>query len=253
MMAISTTRVKALCNASELSLVRLSGRTELAKLSPAQLKQKVARARALRDKWSDQARTQRRATQTAQRARQTDDNARSAEKAEIFGEVLTRFETQLAKVEAKGVPAGATKKKLAPRARSATHRAERAEVRDLLKEKRLTLKEKGMAAKPKTSTKTSKPTVERVAVFPEAAGDATAAARELHTTAPGKGKKKAGVAGLTAMQAARELQGLRVTKAQQLRATTTAKQARLRASGIMRVQKSTSAANKRRQAKRDSK
>ena len=255
-MAISATRVKALCNASELSLVRLSARTELVKLSPAQLKQKVARARALRDKWNDQARTQRRATQAAQRARQTDDNARSAEKAEIFGEVLTRFETQLAKVEAKGVSAGAAgaaKKKLAPRTRSATHRADRAEVRDLLKEKRLALKEKGKAAKPKASPKTSKPPVERVAVFPEATGESNAGAQEPGTTATTKSKKKAGTAGLTAMQAARELQGLRVTKAQQLRATTTAKQARLRASGIMRVQKSTSAANKRRQAKRDSK
>ena len=252
-MAISATRVKALCNANELRLVRLSVRTELVKLSPTQLKQKVARARALRDKWNDQARTQRRATQTAQRARQTDDNARSAEKAEIFGEVLTRFETQLAKVEAKGVPTGSAKKKLAPRTRSAAHRADRAEVRDLLKEKQLALKETGKAAKPKASAKTSKPPVERVAVFPEATGESTAGAQEPGTAAPAKSKKKAGTAGLTAMQAARELQGLRVTKAQQLRATTTAKQARLRASGIMRVQKSTSAANKRRQAKRDSK
>ncbi len=248
-MAISMARAKALCNANELSLVRFSTRTELAKLTPAQLKQKITRARSLRDKWNDQARTQRRATQSAQRARQTDDNARSKEKAELFTEVLGRFETQLAKLEAKGAPAGKAKKKLAPRARSATHRADRAEVRDALKQKKLVLKQKKKPAKPKT---TKKPAPQPVEVFPEPT-EQTAEAKKARRTAPPKKKTKASTAGLTAMQAARELQGLHVSKGQQLRATTTAKKSRLKASGIVRMQKSTSALNKRRQAKRDSK
>jgi hypothetical protein len=251
-MAISMPRAKALCNANELSLVRTSTRTELAKLSPAQIKQKITRARLLRDKWNDQARSQRRTTQSAQRARQTEDNARSAEKAELFAEVLNRFESQLGKLEARGTPAGKAKKKLAPRARSAKHRAERAEVRGNLKNDKLTLKN---AAKKKTAKpKATKPAAEPVLVFPEPTSDPSAESTKEQRAAarPTRKKFKAISSHLTALEAARELQGLHVSKGQQLQANTIAKQARLRASGIVRVQKSTSAANKRRQAKRDS-
>jgi hypothetical protein len=141
-MAVSLARAKALCNDNELSLVRASSRNEIGKHTPAQLKQRITRARTLRDKWNDQARSQRRATQSTQRSRQTDANARSAEKAELFAQALTQFESQLAKLEAKGKPAGAAPKKLAARARSATHRADRAEIRDTLKEKKLVLTQK---------------------------------------------------------------------------------------------------------------
>jgi hypothetical protein len=251
-MAISMSRAKALCNANEISLVRASTRTELAKLSPAQIKQKITRARSLRDKWNDQAHSQRRTTQSVQRARQTEDNARSVEKAELFSEVLTRFETQLGKLEAKGTPAGKAKKKLAPRARSAKHRSERAEVRGNLKNDKLTMK--NAAKKKSAKPKTVKPAVERVLVFPEPTGDQTSETSKEQRTAeqPTRKKFKPISSHLTALQAARELQGFHVSKGQQLQANTIAKQARLRASGIVRVQKSTSAANKRRQAKRDS-
>lgn len=251
-MAISMARAKALCTENELTLIRASSRAEIGSLSPARLKQKITRARTLRDKWTGQARTQRRATQAAQRARQTEDNARSAEKGELFAEVLTRFEKQLAKLEAKGAPAGQAKKKLAPRARSATHRADRAEVRDALKEQHLSLAKK---KKKKTAkAKTTKPAPKPVRVFPEPGADQVAEARtKSHATAPATPKKKKPrAAGLTAMEAANEVQGLRVTKGQQLRARTVAKQTRLKASGILRIQKNTSAVNKRRQAKRDS-
>jgi hypothetical protein len=245
-MVVSLARAKVLCNDNELSLLRASSRTEIGKLSAAQLKQKVSRARTLRDKWNDQARNQRRATQSTQRSRQTDANARSAEKAELFAQALTQFESQLAKLEAKA--AGAAPKKLAPRARSATHRADRAEIRDAIKEKKLALTQKKKPAKPKTT----KPAPEPVAVFPE-----------LHTaegeeqTSDGRGpaaavpKKRKAHPHLTALQAARELQGLRVSKGQQLSARTAAKQSRLKARGIVRIQKNASANNKRRQAKRD--
>ena len=250
-MAISLPRAKALCNANELSLLRASTRNEIGKLSSAQLKQKITRARNLRDKWNDQARSQRRATQSAQRSRQTDANARSAEKADLFGEALGRFEAQLAKLASKGRSSASAPKKIASRARSASHRADRAEVRDTLKGKKLVLNQKKKPAKPKTT----KPVPAPVAVFPEPHSAET----EEHISAgsrdmPGgiaKKRKTHAVAGLTAMQAARELQGLRVSKGQQLRARTAAKQTRLQASGLIRIQKNASAANKRRQAKRD--
>src|SRR5262245_57446009 len=104
-MAVSMARARALCNANEISLIRASSPNEIGKLTPAQLKQKITRTRTLRDKWTDQSRSQRRATQSAQRSRQTDANARSAEKAKLFTAALAQFETQLTKLEAKGKPA----------------------------------------------------------------------------------------------------------------------------------------------------
>lgn len=249
-MAISLARAKVLCNANELSLLRASSRTEISKLSPAQLQQKITRARNLRDKWNDQALSQRRATQSAQRSRQTDDNARSAEKAEFFAVALAQFESQLAKLESTGKPAGPAVKKIAPRARSATHRAARADVRDSLKQERLTLTKKKKPAKPETT----KPAAAVVAPEPTAAEPLPPHAPAKPIAPPtrsGTGKKSHAGAGLTALQSARELQGLRVTKGQQLRARTAAKQTRLKASGILRIQKNASAVNKRRQAKRD--
>jgi len=250
-MAVSIARAKALCNTAELKLLRASTKSEVSKLSASQLKQKVSRARTLRDKWNDQARKQRRTAQSAQRTRQAEGNARSLEKAALFADALARFETQLAKLESKGKVAGPVIRKMSPRTRSATHRADRAEIRDVLKEKKLILKtsKKKTAAKPKPA----KPAP--VAVFPdltEIEGQPSEAATPAIRTRPSKGKKSHAGAGMSAIESARELQGLRVSKGQQLNARTAAKQTRLRASGIVRIQKNASAVNKRRQAKRDS-
>ena len=110
-MTISLAQAKSICTASELALVSVSKQNKLGKLSAAQLRMKVSRARKLRDKWRDQAEKQRRETQAAQRARQASANARSAEKANLFGEVLGQFEVQLAKLEAKGAKFDAPYKK----------------------------------------------------------------------------------------------------------------------------------------------
>ena len=62
-MAISMGRAKTLCSASELALVQASTRQELGRHSAARLRQKETRARKLRDKWRDQATSQKRAAQ----------------------------------------------------------------------------------------------------------------------------------------------------------------------------------------------
>jgi hypothetical protein len=59
------------------------------------------------------------------------------------------------------------------------------------------------------------------------------------------------MAGMTALETAAAVQGLQTSKGRQRRARTAAKQDRLKVAGIKRVQKHISAANKRRQAKRD--
>ena len=215
------------------------------------MRQQVKRARDLRDKWTGQARNQRRATQAAQKARATDANARSAEKAELFSQALAQFESQLAKLEAKGKSSGARPKQIAPRERSAGHRADRAEVRESLKQDKLELKK---AAAKKAKSDVTKSAVESSPASEEPAVEAVPEklARPGKPKIVGRGKKAPVSAGLTALQAAREVQGLHVTKGKQLSARTAAKQSRLKASGMVRIQKSTSAANKRRQAKRDS-
>ncbi len=247
-MPISVAQAKSLCNDSELSLVKASTRTEIGKLPVAQLRQKVARARKLRDKWRDQALTQRRATQTAQRARQTDANARSEEKATLFAEVLERFETQLTKLEAKGAPAGSAPKRLTKRAKSAEHRATRAVVRESLKEIKSDLRTK----KKPTKTKAAPPA-------PVAAIEPPQENQPINRTKGGGLKapvvdrtKQTPTTGLSALASAAAVQGLRVTKSKQRNATTAAKQNRLKASGIVRIQKNASARNKRTQGKRDS-
>ena len=112
-MAFTVTQAKSLCTVGELSLVRASTGDEIGKFSIVQIQQKVDRARKLRDKWRDKAEKQRRATQAAQRARDTSANARSTEKATLFGEVLARFEAQLATLEAKGAQGRTRTKTLA--------------------------------------------------------------------------------------------------------------------------------------------
>lgn len=255
-MAFTAAEAKALCTAVELTLVKASLRNEIGKFSVVQIRQKVDRTRKLRDKWRDQAKKQRRATQTSQRSRETGANARSAEKSELFGEVLARFEVQLASLEAKGQASRPAPKRLPTRARSAKHRAERADIRAELKEERLALAGR---KKPKVAKVTKKKPVDAAAlpleVKPDAAAPQTASKRAPKPTIPaakaGRGKRAHAGTGMTALESARELQGLRVTKGKQLRAGAAAKKSRLQASGLMRVQNNASARNRRSQGKRD--
>lgn len=261
-MSISIARAKTLCTATELALVKASGPREIGALSAAQLRQKVSRARDLRDKWRDQAERQRRTSQAKQQARQTDENARSTEKAELFAEVLTRFETRLAKSD--GGASGVVPKRVTKKARSSEHRATRATVRDSLKETKLSL-----GAKRKTAKKVAKEASVEEAAKPSTTAKAkkdakpkraakVSPAAQAATTAPKDGapsKKRRGTSipvprGLAALAA---MQGLSTSKRQQRSANAAAKQTRLKSAGTVRIQKHTSARNKRRQASRDSK
>jgi hypothetical protein len=258
-MAFSLAQAKSLCTASELTLARASTRNEIGRYSVVQIRQKLERARKLSDKWRDQSRSQGRATKSAKRSRPTDPNARSDEKAQLFREVVVRFEDQLAKLEAKGRKSTPAPKRLPKRARSATHRADRADIRAELKEERAAMggRKKSKPAKPTKSTK-SKPPAAPPITIEEAfgmTGGTDAAEQPTKPSIPaaktGKGKRSHAGLGMSPIESAREFQHLRVTKGKQLRATTAAKKSRLQASGLMRIQKNASAANKRRQGKRD--
>jgi hypothetical protein len=120
-------------SASEARLVASSEGASLAKAGAGELRRKISRARALRDKWRDVYTAQRRETQQARASRATVANRRSREKSELFGEVLARLEARLEQVAATGTPAAArSKARPTPRRRMQLHRRERSRTKRAL-------------------------------------------------------------------------------------------------------------------------
>jgi hypothetical protein len=268
-MAISMARAKVICDKAELALVRSCGPKEIGGMSAAEVRRAEARARKLRDKWRGLAMGQRRKSQAKAGGREAAENRNSTEKADLFDEVLARYTAQLAKSEAAGDAAGPMGRKRSTKtARSRTHRAERAEVRAEIKEAKRELKA-GRKKSPKKAPKKAaeaatasdvKTRVKKKVAKKAPAAEAVAASGDVDrrldeppatVKMPSRSGKPFG-ASMSAVEAGRKAQGLRVTKLQQLQATTKAKQNRLAASGIMRIQKNRSAANKRSQGRRDS-
>ena len=109
-MSYTLRQVQPLLNATELLLFSQSRRDRIGALTPRELRTKITRTRTLRDKFRD---LYQRQTVAAQRSTRTprqltgSENERTQKKAEIFAEILERFEAQLPKAEtklAKNVP-----------------------------------------------------------------------------------------------------------------------------------------------------
>jgi hypothetical protein len=101
-MAYNRNHARRLLTDSEMSLFESSLRDQIGSLTRADLRKKVERTRKLRDKYTDLYRRQSLATRDrtgSKRGRSGAANERTSQKATIFAEVLTRFETHLAKVE----------------------------------------------------------------------------------------------------------------------------------------------------------
>ena len=160
-------------------------------------------------------------------------------------------------MEAKGEKSRPAPKRLPKRARSATHRADRADIRAEVKEERAAMggRKKPKPAKPPKPTKSKRPAAAPLTIEEAFGGPASEADRPTEPSIPtaqaGKGKRSHAGLGMTALESAREFQGLRVTKGKQLRARTTAIQDRLQAAGKRRIQMHASARGRRRQGKRD--
>mgnify|MGYP001590823319 CR=1 FL=1 len=126
-MTYTLTQARGLLSAAELNLFDHSRATPIKSLTPARLRAKVQRARALRDKYRDLYRRQTVATRQAPAARRSavgGDNERTQRKAELFGEVLARFEARLALLEARETGSGAARARTSaggaqPKARAA--------------------------------------------------------------------------------------------------------------------------------------
>lgn len=102
-MAYTRSSARSLLTAAELELYDLGGRKAIAQLDRRTLVFKVKRTRNLRDKYRDLFRRQRLDTRSrtgSKRGTSGIANVRTREKAELFAELLERFEARLAKVDA---------------------------------------------------------------------------------------------------------------------------------------------------------
>lgn len=111
-MTVTVQRAKSLCNSSEMALVMASTSKRIEGLSEAQLRQKIARARKLRDKFRGLADRQKREVRgkgTSRGAPKAQDNRNTRTKQQLFAETLERFEAALAAKSDRG----AAKKKVA--------------------------------------------------------------------------------------------------------------------------------------------
>lgn len=132
-----TSGMLALLDAAERRIFDASRGGALAAATKAQLGALVAQARALRDKWRDQFRGQRRTSQRAAGARGVGGNDRSLQKSELFADAVTRIETRLAELGssvARAVTAAAGGAGPSKAARARSHRATRATTRAALAE-----------------------------------------------------------------------------------------------------------------------
>ena len=96
-MAYNRTRAAKLLTAAEIDHFNASLARDAGKLTETQLKAKVKRSRALRDKYRDLLKRQTRKSRASQGGKAEASNERTAHKAKIFEEVLQRFEKHLAR------------------------------------------------------------------------------------------------------------------------------------------------------------
>jgi hypothetical protein len=240
-MAVAASKVKSLCTAAEAALIRASRKPELEKLTAAELKRNIARARKLFDKWQGQGRQQ--ARTQVRREGSPDLESNTKLKAQIFREALDSFEARAAKLSVSGKPASKDKK-----SRGAEHRTRRAAVRKGMTATLDLVNTKRAAVKPGKPAKKAKPAAVKGAAKPAPVAAPVATKKTGESAAK---RKKSPPQPATATQLAPPE---KPSSTKQLRATTVAKQARIAKSGkTTRLVGHVSARGRRSQAKRDSK
>ncbi len=157
-MAYTLKDAKPLCTKPEFELVIMTHKADLATLGPARLRQKITRVRKLRDKFRDESARQRREARGKADPRGTraaQGNERTVKKAEIFADVLTRFE---AAFEASRTKAPAKKKVTKKTAKKTTKKAAKKVSKKASKKtaKKATPKKTAQKTAKKTARKTAK-------------------------------------------------------------------------------------------------
>lgn len=161
-MAIAASKVKAICSAAEVKLVRASRKGEIETLSHAEIKRLAAQAKKLADKWRSLGRSQSRARNRKVGFGEADANTQL--KAQIFGDALDAFTAKLARPEKLAGGSGNQAAKKGKKDRAAEHRATRAAVRkgmtaveDLLDKSEQPKKKAKAAAKPAVAIRKAAP------------------------------------------------------------------------------------------------
>ncbi|TVQ63977.1 MAG: hypothetical protein EA378_00345 [Phycisphaerales bacterium] len=113
-MAVTVQQARRYCTTSEIELIAMSTPRQVGELTPARLRQKLARARKLRDKFRDLGDRQKREMRgkgepRGQRGAQSNEATRL--KQQVFAETVERFEAALVKAEAKQERAASSKQK----------------------------------------------------------------------------------------------------------------------------------------------
>jgi hypothetical protein len=102
-MAFNRNHARPLCTDAEYKLFSASLAEQIGELTPAQLGNKIQRARRLRDKYRDLYKRQRLANRARTGTKKGDraaSNMRTADKAKLFDETLARFEARAGKLAA---------------------------------------------------------------------------------------------------------------------------------------------------------
>lgn len=264
-MAISVAQARLICTKAELEIVIPSTTKEIGALDAKQLQALIRRARTARDKWRDLKADQTRDTKVSDPGRLETANARSAEKAQLFDEVLGRFEKRLSKLEPGKSPAAPAAAKATKTVRAAEHRQTRSQVRGELVAKTELLNAKPKpaatapavtkpapaapkAAKPAAKSKpvakkatSKKPPKRKVAPKPSLLPPAT-------SIPPAEGLAAASIA--TGQPLVGQTPMTQGDKKRNLKATTAAKASRISRSGSPKILGHVAAQGRRNQAKR---
>lgn len=246
---------KSLCSAAELKIVNSSLEPALTALNGDELKRLTGLARELRNKWRGETTGQQRKTQRKQGTRGTQGQDRSRQKAELFGDVLDRFQNRLnEQASSAGLEQSrpTSAKRITSAERAAEHRLARATTRqtlevnrrDMVKSRRVA--ERSAAAAPVPAPALGKPDTgtKKKAASPKKK------ARKKNIAPQQSAGPKSRAATSAAKPRAEKVSRSRMQPS--LPATTAAKSARIKTSGLTsRTRGHVSARGRRSQARRD--
>jgi hypothetical protein len=258
-MKVSLQQARKICNSTELALVVDSTPKTIKSFDAKQLKSKVSRARALRDKWRDQAEKLARVTKKESQAKLDSDNARTELKSQLFSETLDRLSKRLEMLEAKeSTQAISTAKKKTPTIK-AQHRARRADVRTVLADAKdqmnVAASEKQVPVTQSASTKSARKTNKPSAAIASKATSKKVVRPATKTTEATKViSKSATNLGITSkLPAKKKKSPMSVATKSSVRVQAAAKSSAMASGGIKPIHAHASATGKRNQARRDSK
>jgi histone H1/5 len=160
-MAYNRAQALKICSATEMEIFLSSLSDAVGKLTPVQLRSRIARARTLRDKNTDLFRRQVAATRAAtgtKRGASGTANSRTEQKAQLFAEALARLEARQTAIDAKPVKAVASKS--GSKATKAT-KAKRAPAAPAMPKKSVAKRVAAKAAKPAVKPVAKKPVAKK--------------------------------------------------------------------------------------------